>query len=516
MKRGADPGGRPADEDRLEALRARGLYDQTFEVELKTAPGMLEVRPLVDDGTPDWTTRVEDGLGLRQGACVGVVSEDPLLAAAAAVRLAVSIADRGQRIVLVDGSVQAPTIAKALPDDGDEGLVDSVLFGVSTAVTARRTLAPGVSLMTTGSSPVSAGEVFRSENLRATFRSFAPDVVVVVALPSQHAADVAAVVTTLVAVGRSEAELERLAQTGHGARPPRVVGLLATRPLPVVPGGLRPEPADREERAPETDAAPQAQVGPAPAPVPEVAEVAPMPAGEEAGVAKVEPTPAAEPARGAAVRGERQRVRTALRETRPVPRPRSRRGPVTVVFLAVAALAVFGIWRLGLPGREPVPPAHVSVESPTRAAAPGTTAVAPPAGTGTAVLPSAGAGGPGAPTPSETQEPAAIREPVSSQTTEPAPREPAQAPRLDGPGGRYVLYLTSHASDAPAEVDVAELERRNVAAAIVAMEVPGKGVRYRVRVAGGYPTLDAARGALAEVRKLGYEGAWIERSPVSQ
>jgi hypothetical protein len=85
-----------------------------------------------------------------------------------------------------------------------------------------------------------------------------------------------------------------------------------------------------------------------------------------------------------------------------------------------------------------------------------------------------------------------------------------------GPGGPYALFVTSHHVESEAEVEAGILAREGIEVSIVPTEVGTTGVWYRVAVAGGYPTLTAARAALAEVQRLGHEGAWIERHASSR
>jgi hypothetical protein len=79
-----------------------------------------------------------------------------------------------------------------------------------------------------------------------------------------------------------------------------------------------------------------------------------------------------------------------------------------------------------------------------------------------------------------------------------------------GPGGPYVIFVSSHRLRGAAENQVASLASRGVAAAVSPADIEGRGTWFRVAVEGGYPRIAEAREALAVVHALGHEGAWIE------
>lgn len=491
-------------DDALGRLRESGLFSEVLAIELTETPGSpVFVRPEAGEGEHDWAARLAPALALGPGARVGVAAEDAALAATTAVRLAVSVADAGRRVIVVDGSVRAPVIAKALEGDGDEGLVDSVMFGVSTAVTARRTLAAGVSLMTSGSVPVSAEDVFRSDNFEATLRGFAQDVIAFVALPTGFVSAASHALSDIVLLGRTAAELESACRSladAPGDRPSRTTGILVAGPRPPRPAGLA-EPLGSAETPPERP--------------PETAEVATASEGprtQETVQADAAPPPSPLPEyRRRAV------VRTAHRTPPPaVPERRRRARPVVLAVLGIALVALAGAWRLGaldaLLGGPSPPGTGSGAERPSA----GPSSGAP--GAAGATAPSAADSTPApTPTPQAPVAAAGARQAPVSGTEEPATEAPAPAPApLRGPGGRYVVYVSSHRTETAAVADGAALEELSVASAVVRAEVDDSGVWYRVRVAGGYPTLDAARQALEAVRGLSYDGAWIERTPESQ
>ena len=71
-----------------------------------------------------------------------------------------------------------------MPEDGDEGLVDAVLFGLSDVTVTRRTLARGVRLMTAGSHPLTEERVFESVSFAGLLRRLAQDSLVLVLRPT--------------------------------------------------------------------------------------------------------------------------------------------------------------------------------------------------------------------------------------------------------------------------------------------------------------------------------------------
>jgi len=184
----------------------------------------------------------------------------------------------------------------------------------------------------------------------------------------------------------------------------------------------------------------------------------------------------------------RSRVRTAYRIPAPAAERRPRRvRPVALSVLAIAIVAAVAAWQVGaldsLLGTAKRPRAAGEASHPAAAQPPRPAAVAVP-------------------------------EPVG-EVTEAAPETPAPT-QVSGPGGRYVIYVSSHRTETAAIADAAALGELDVAGAVTRAEVGGSGTWYRVRVAGGYPTLQAAQQALEVVKGLSYVGAWIERTPESQ
>jgi hypothetical protein len=184
----------------------------------------VTVRPAIADFEDDWVQPIERALAPRAGARIGVVSAERSLASAVGAELAVRLGDRGVGVVLIDGSIEDPSLRKALAEDGDEGLVDMVLFGVSVRKGVRRTLAPGVHLVTAGSYPLSAAEVFQSEAFADLLGTLSEGSIVVVALPAQYLEAALPALSSVVAVGRGADEVRSLAAGAQGVS---VVGIVA-------------------------------------------------------------------------------------------------------------------------------------------------------------------------------------------------------------------------------------------------------------------------------------------------
>ena len=80
-----------------------------------------------------------------------------------------------------------------------------------------------------------------------------------------------------------------------------------------------------------------------------------------------------------------------------------------------------------------------------------------------------------------------------------------------GPGGPYRAVALSgrHADGASAEASL--LVEKGISAEVIPTEVGDTGLWYRVVVAGGYPDLESARAVAEELKRLGYDGAWVHR-----
>jgi hypothetical protein len=478
----------------------------------------LEVRPEPGDVDDDWVREIEGALGDR----IGATAHDAAVAGALAVELAVRLGALGRSVVLIDGNVESPTLAKALPGDGDEGLVDILAFGVSAVKAVRRTLATGVSQVTAGSYPISVSALFEGDGFPRLLKTLTQGATVVLILPLRHLKAASQHLSTVVAIAGSVEGIRELATEAPGRD---VVGVLAAsgeetaaEPLVVAVEGREPVGEAAEEPVPEPVEEPVAE------PVEEpLAEAVEEPAGDpwtsETAAPVEEPVPdepvekPARPEPSWAHAGEDDLITPA----HPVRLERRRPRRSLTIGLTVAAIAIVGAW-LGIrafrgpaarPDRRAERPAAARVQEeptggePVRPAGEDAGAEGVDDHAGGAVP---GEGGPG---PVSTAEEDAPTEAVRDEVEPPVGE-------IAGPGGRYTLFVTSHRVASEAREQLELLARSNVSATVVTTEVGDTGVWHRVAVSGGYPTLAQAREALARVERLGYEGAWIERSQESR
>ncbi len=484
----------------------------------------LSVRARITDEEDDWVRPIEGALEATAGARIGVAAADPVLAAAVAVELAVRLGDSGRRAVLIDGSVEAPSLAKALPNDGDEGLVDIVMFGVSPMKGVRRTLAPGVSLVTAGSYPLSASDVFEAEEISRLLATLAEEAAVVLVLPRHRLRSAARLLTSVIAVAESADGIRSLAAEAGGCG---VIGILAgaaETPVLVAEAVEPPEPQavePRQRREIERPGASRPEVTEEPA----VASVLGVrPAGQEAAEERPEETTPPPPWSAGTDAGP------VVRGARLVRRPRHRSLRPAAVWLTVVAAAVVAAWfgisalrgspdRRALESGRPTPARVAEQPNGEPSGRPGGDGEAPGAATagerGTRV---ADRGASEVVVGEVVEDHGAAsdeRKPTGGLRDQDAGEEPPAGP-IAGPGGPYTVFVSSHRIASAGRIEVEELGRVGVSAAIVPTEVGETGVWHRVVVSGGYATLTAARTALARIHRLGYEGAWIERSQESR
>ena len=175
------------------------------------------VRPVIGDDLAGWMPDLERSLDISKGV-VGISGADMPEVAALAADIAAWLGDKGKTVVLVDAVAENPVLGKALDQDKDEGLVDVVLFGVSPATVVRRTLAPGVSVITAGSHPLSIESLFESEELPKMLRGLAEDALVLVLVPPIHLPKTRGALDAAVCVAGSAAYIASLTATGGGVR----------------------------------------------------------------------------------------------------------------------------------------------------------------------------------------------------------------------------------------------------------------------------------------------------------
>ncbi|MBD3367927.1 MAG: hypothetical protein GF405_07130 [Candidatus Eisenbacteria bacterium] len=573
----------------IEKLVERGPFDSAAELELTTYPDPpILVRPLVADPDAEWVAPLRGAIPPGDGQRIGVTAPDPALAAKLAADAAVWFADRGRRAVVIDGCVIAPVLAKPLPEDGDEGLVDAALFGVSTSLAARRTLASGVTVMTAGSYPVSVEAVLGGDDLERVLGSFANDVLVLVVLPVEHVPMAAHALTGIVVAGESP---EEVGETADRAGLPVAGTLAATAVVVSTPraeqtGGLQEtaafepeEPADeerdleREEPEPEPSVVGETDRESEGEPPEDDRE----PSGEDEPGLSVWSAGRSEEARPSAERtaepdeesaastgagtGSREEVdgRSELRlsSSRPQPRPPRRRSRIGIVLPIIVLAAAVGWWLFTggpLSDSGDAPPARPAGE---RTAALTDEREDASARSGSmeeqsAATPDTPSGESERRTPAGGPDERAVEQDVTTDDepsghagapdradddARPAPGtassrgeavdgtagrageveawitpddEESDEPPLVGPGGRYVVYLSSHRRESSAELGVRRAAERGLETEIIAADLGEEGVWHRLRLPGGYPTLDDARVALDRLNELGYEGAWIE------
>ncbi len=279
----------------LDDLRRAGLYATALTVAIPDgSDGPVIVRPVDSAIDVDWLSTFEMAVRPVVGARIALTAMDAARAARLACEVASWLGDRGRSVIVVDASVDDPTIEKALAGHGDEGLVDAVLFGVSPSAVARQTPASGVRLVTSGSCPLSAGDIFESEEFGRTVESLAADAAVLVIVPERFLETALPSFETVVAVGRTVDDLATIGRRVAGLRPgarPHPVALVtgaadeSVALLPVDAGG------SEEVALPPADAGESEEVALPPADADESEEVAlpPADAGES------EEVPAAAP-----------------------------------------------------------------------------------------------------------------------------------------------------------------------------------------------------------------------------
>jgi len=476
----------------LARMRESGAFVQVLHLERleDTEPPVL-VRPVVGDEMDAWMPAVHEAVQVVQGV-VAFSGADMAGVAHIAADAAAWFGDRGKAVVLVDASVGRPVIGKPLPEDGDEGLVDAVLFGVSFSAVVRRTLSAGVRVVTAGSHPLSVASVFQDPRFAAFLRELAEEALVLLVLPAVQLRDVVDTLDAAVCIAGEATEADSLASSVAGLR---LLGILV--------GELAPEVVD-EIVAAEPDGVTETELSSQ-----EGRNEPPVHAQEEA------PEPVvAEPVTSESVTpepvGERVKEVTApvpqVTGVAMAPSRRSRRVPgvVPVVALLICALVLWwfadGQDRFSSRPDAVVATRQVSEED----------GELPPAQVD--ALPG------GADQTDAEEDDEDVAEVHGEAESEPSGTEATGAAPdgvVSGPGGSYLIMVSSHYREVAASLESAELVRRGVLTEVVETELGDRGTWYRVVVSGGYPTLAGARSVLDIIKSFGYEGAWIERAPRS-
>jgi len=501
------------DREELDRLRESGALAGVISLERTgQARVPLLVRPVIGDGLAAWMPELERELALVKGV-VGISGTDMAEAAGVAAAAAAWLGDRGKTVILVDAAVECPTLGKALYGDRDEGLVDAVLFGVSRAAIVRRTLAPGVSVVTAGSHPLSVDRVFEVEEFSKTLRGLAEDALVFVLVPPAHVSKALGALDAAVCIAESGADVASLASFTGGVR---TLGVLISETRAVgVEGEERDEPAERL------------------ATVPPTREEAARPVEAEESTLDSAQLDGQEDAAGPeqAEGPERRPVRTVGSSVRR--RKSSDRLMTTVAMLVIVAIAALVWWfidgerRFSSGGVGSVRTGHEAVveDQDTELQENG------PSATGDMIeaatkdesadreLAAADGEEPsGGGTTSAGQREAPVEKMSAGADSDdsavrPAPRGLETDTVISGPGGPYRIMVSSHRYESAAAFEAGQLMEQGVATEVVTTEVEERGMWFRVVVSGGYPALSRAREILDTIKFLGYEGAWIERAP---
>ena len=545
--------------EELERLRESGVVAGGVALERTGRVGdPVLVRPVIGDALAGWMPDLERLLDVVKGV-VGISGTDMSEAAGLAADAAAWLGDRGRTVVLVDATVESPVLGKALDEDRDEGLVDAVLFGVSRAAIVRRTLAPGVSVVTAGSHPLSVDNVFESDAFSKMLRTLAEDALVLVLVPPVHVTKTLGALDAVVCVAGTGADIVSLASCTGDVR---TTGILVLEQSDVADAEEPGELADVEEPGELADAEEPGEAAGAeePGELADVEEPGELADAEEPGEvaerpplvvpmreglvvsARLEAAPQ-ESRTGRAERGrpdiEARRDDTGGAKHKPVVLGasvrRRRMTPnhlaATVAMLVIVAIAVMlwwfvdgerrsNLWLDNLSRREHErvveggdwEPAEDSSAPRGEAGEVGTTELitdgedraAGGEDPSTGEIASEGEGeAPGEEIGSaglDESDVRAVRESSDGGTA------------ISGPGGRYRIMISSHRHERAAVFEAAQLIERGVGAEVVARELENRGMWFRVVVSGGYPILSAAREDLETIKALGYEGAWIERA----
>ncbi|MGD8267056.1 MAG: tetratricopeptide repeat protein [Desulfobacterales bacterium] len=115
-----------------------------------------------------------------------------------------------------------------------------------------------------------------------------------------------------------------------------------------------------------------------------------------------------------------------------------------------------------------------------------------------------------APASATTTDPPAPVRATRPATTSPQPR--AKLPEGLIPGSNYTIQVRSYPEAEDAAQEVAQMQRNGFVAFSHPVEIPGKGVWYRVYI-NVYPTLETARQGLADLDAARFKDALIRRIP---
>ncbi len=84
-------------------------------------------------------------------------------------------------------------------------------------------------------------------------------------------------------------------------------------------------------------------------------------------------------------------------------------------------------------------------------------------------------------------------------------------PATSGPGGPYRAVVLSSRNEDLASADVPRLAEQGFSGEVIPVDIGDGGLWYRVVVRGGYPALDSALAVVDDLRRFGYDSAWVHR-----
>jgi Mrp family chromosome partitioning ATPase/cell division protein FtsN len=266
----------------------------------------------------------------------------------AVAEIAVGLAEQGREVLVIDADIVRPLFGKPFQYQPDEGLVDMVMFGTSAGAAIRKTPHERVRVLTAGSPPIDASEVYGARELVEILAAFRAewDVVLLHApllgldgRPCEVVQRSDATFIVLPAgVGSAEEIGETLASLDAA---PRVLGILRVRPASEVVDAAEEPPAPAEPvgvtagaaRASDTTRAMRAP-----------AEVSPAESRAAAVDAAVAPTPAAGTARARDAGGSAAPMREALGSSRPIRSAGDRQGARSIALVVtLGGLVALGV-----------------------------------------------------------------------------------------------------------------------------------------------------------------------------
>ncbi len=513
-----------------------------------SADGRARLKTLWPD-SPVWRA-VSAVWGTRGVRVIAVAhAASPRAGALAVQEIAFALSAAEQEILVVDLDLDHPTFPKPFQYQPDEGIVDMALYGASPGASLRKTPHDRVRVVTVGSPPIAASEVYASEELEeivAGFRSEWDAVLLHVPLlvegsavcPALRLADV------VILVAGAQIPTRNIAAEIAAFSPgPRVLGFFRVRSTPVPtpaaaerptlaeaahPGGIRLVPEEGGEA--------RAAGAPAPAPTPPAAAPTPPPSPPRAPAGPLAPPAVAKPPSPGAPAAPQvpAPVHAAVTARAPaaprVPAKRRRAAWILAVVLVAAGVAIAIGWGIARFGDRPAQPPRVAAArdarkeaGPPPASRPATAVPTKPAPADSVRL--------AKPAPADTVR---LASPWSATTDSaaaagsapaaPLPGEPGSdsllptrspVPQVVHPvGPAYGIQVSSNPSRARAAVDSAAWARKGQIVTIVAKDIPEKGgVWYRV-VLGRYSGRDEARAVAERLRAAeGLEAAAVVSLP---